>query len=54
MSGLEWVAAAVFALLLLSSMQVVLKQLEKQAKNQEEIIRLMKEIRDGLAKKHNQ
>ncbi|WP_167568737.1 hypothetical protein [Brevibacillus migulae] len=50
MSGLEWVAAAVFAILLISSMQVVLRQLDKQGKKQEEIIALMKEIRDELKK----
>lgn len=52
MQGLEWVAAAIFAIMLLSSIQVILKQLEKQAKKQEEIIELMKEIRDSLPKNH--
>ncbi|HZG15290.1 MAG TPA: hypothetical protein VE710_09740 [Candidatus Bathyarchaeia archaeon] len=50
MSGLGWVAVAVFAILLISSMQVVLRQLDRQAKKQEEIIELMKEIRDELKK----
>jgi|GEM_PF-6959486 len=50
MSGLGWVAVAVFAILLISSMQVVLRQLDRQVKKQEEIIELMKEIRDELKK----